>query len=95
MTTQRSATLSVEDVFPSYVLDGPVVWGTFTGALKPGDRVVLERTDGTTATGHIILVDRNRPRDAQPDQIGTALCGDTARIVKPGDMLTSSATEDG
>jgi hypothetical protein len=84
----------VEDVFPLSFLAGPIVWGTFTGAFRPGDRVTLERPDGTTAEGHVILVDRNRPRDARPDQIGTAIGGDVAEIVRPGDLLAIFPPED-
>ncbi len=85
MTDMSQSTLTVERVFP--VSFGPMVWGTFTGNFRVGDRLLLERSDGTRATGNVKSIDPHRPAHARKDQISIGVRGEVADVVRAGDVL--------
>lgn len=81
----NEATLTVEEVF--HVVFGPMVWGTLSGHFAVGDRLLLERADGTRATGNVKSIDFHRPADAHDDQISIGVRGEVADVVRVGDVL--------
>jgi hypothetical protein len=81
--------LRVERVFPGSFLPGPVLRGTIRGEIAAGDELVLERADGTRATGRrATTLDFNRPSDAREDHsLASPSKATWAAIAEVGDLI--------
>ncbi|RZS31262.1 hypothetical protein EV193_115141 [Herbihabitans rhizosphaerae] len=80
-----AAAFAVERVFPVTGRPGGVLWGTVSGVLYAGDRIVLCR-NGSRHLGTLVAIEFHRPSHAGEDQHGIVVDG-LGVSVDAGDVL--------